>query len=149
MSNENVTPKKSGDVYAGDSYAFEKWSPDFLNALRIMPNVTAAARSAGISRKTAYIHRKEKPDFAQAWDEALQEGVETLEREAQRRAFEGTQRPVFYKGKTTGFVREYSDTLAIFLLKAHAPEKYRDNIDITSKGEKINIAFVDVNTDDL
>lgn len=32
-------------------------------------------------------------------------------------------------------VKEYSDTLAIFLLKAHAPEKFRDTLDLTVKGE--------------
>ena len=45
-----------------------------------------------------------------------------------RRAFEGTDEPVYYKGEECGSVRKYSDTLAIFLLKAHAPEKYRENI---------------------
>lgn len=32
---------------------------------------------------------------------------------------------------------EYSDTLMIFLLKAHRPKKYRDNVDITSDGQQI------------
>jgi len=32
-------------------------------------------------------------------------------------------------------VKEYSDTLAIFLLKAHDPEKYRERSDVSVKGE--------------
>lgn len=32
-------------------------------------------------------------------------------------------------------VRKYSDTLAIFLLKAHAPEKYRENAKIELSGQ--------------
>ncbi len=36
-------------------------------------------------------------------------------------------------------MKEYSDTLAIFLLKAHAPEKYRENakIDLTNSDGKL------------
>jgi hypothetical protein len=33
-----------------------------------------------------------------------------------------------------GKVREYSDTLTIFLLKAHAPDKYRDNAKVEHSG---------------
>ena len=32
-------------------------------------------------------------------------------------------------------VKEYSDTLAIFLLKAHAPDKYRDNSKVEVTGQ--------------
>jgi hypothetical protein len=31
-------------------------------------------------------------------------------------------------------IKEYSDTLAIFLLKAHAPEKYRENSKVELTG---------------
>ena len=42
-----------------------------------------------------------------------------------RRAFEGVERPVYYKGEQVGTWRFYSDALAMFLLKAHRPERYR------------------------
>jgi hypothetical protein len=38
----------------------------------------------------------------------------------------GARRTVFYEGKPCGFVREYSDTLAIFLLKCHRKGVYGD-----------------------
>jgi hypothetical protein len=53
--------------------------------------------------------------------------VTALEDEAHRRAFDGTLEPVFHQGDECGTVRKYSDTLAIFLLKAHAPDKYRES----------------------
>ena len=34
---------------------------------------------------------------------------------------------MFYKGQQCGTWRTYSDALAMFLLKAHRPEKYRDS----------------------
>jgi hypothetical protein len=38
-------------------------------------------------------------------------------------------------------VKEYSDTLAIFLLKAHAPDKYRERSDVNVKAD---ISIVDI-----
>lgn len=99
----------------------------FLTFMRTSPNVTMAARSIGLTRRAVYFAYEEEPDFAKEWDEAKAEGVEFLEAEAQRRAFEGTNKPVFHMGMQCGTVREYSDTLTIFLLKAHNPERFREN----------------------
>ena len=99
----------------------------FLVALTETVNVTLACRSAGIPRRSAYDWRENDADFARRWDEALDEGIDLLEAELQRRAFEGTERPVFYKGQQCGTWHTYSDALAMFLLKAHRPKKYRDS----------------------
>jgi hypothetical protein len=100
---------------------------EFLQALRETCNVTLAARAGGVSRRRVYQVREEEPDFAKQWDDALEEGIDLLEHEAQRRAFAGVDKPVFYQGCECGRVREYSDTLTIFLLKAHRPDRFRDN----------------------
>src|SRR5690606_18484748 len=84
-----------------------------------------------------YRLRKEDPDFAAAWDEAMEQASDALEVEARRRAIEGWDEPVFYQGMETGMVRKFSDTLLIFLLKGARPEKYRDRIDHTTKGKEI------------
>ena len=104
-----------------------KWQPIFLKWLRKKGNVTAACDKAKIDRTWVYDVRHWDADFATAGDEALAEATERLEMEARRRAHDGVLEPVFYKGDKVGTVRKYSDTLLIFLLKAHAPEKYRDN----------------------
>ena len=44
-----------------------------------------------------------------------------------RRAYLGVEKPVTVAGKRE-VIREYSDTLLIFLLKGARPQKYRDNI---------------------
>jgi hypothetical protein len=49
-----------------------------------------------------------------------------LEDEAKRRACNGVLKPVFQGGKKVGVVREYSDTLLIFLLKCWHPARYGD-----------------------
>lgn len=106
----------------------------FLAVLSETCNVGKACAGAGIGRTTAYEWREADPEFAAKWDAAMKVGVSALEDEAHRRAFEGNDEPVFHQGAECGSVRKYSDTLAIFLLKSHAPEKYRDNHKIEHAG---------------
>lgn len=113
----------------------------FLDTLRETANVTVAARSVGITLGTAYKHRKEDALFAERWEEAINEAVDMLEAEAHRRAFQGTEEPVFYKGDEVGYVRKYSDPLTMFLLKAHRPDKYRERSEVKqeiSGGMRLN-----------
>lgn len=121
----DLTPKKA-------------WIPRFLPALAEYGNVSKAAKKAKVSRAVVYAERDVNEHFRAAWDAALKIGIEAIEDEAKRRAFEGTLKPVFQGGKRVGSIREYSDTLTIFLLKAHKPELYRDrsqamNVNITAE----------------
>ena len=99
----------------------------FCAALSETCNVGKACAAVGIARQTAYEWRREIPEFEEAWDKALKVGFSVLEDEMHRRAIEGNQEPVFHLGKQVGAVSKYSDTLAIFLAKAHNPERYREN----------------------
>ena len=99
----------------------------FLETLAETVNVSAACRKAGIRRRTAYNWRNADPRFAREWDDALEDGIDAMEAELHRRAFEGVERPVWHKGEQVGTVRHYSDGLAMFLLKAHRPARYRDS----------------------
>ena len=82
----------------------------FVEQLVKGQTITAAAKAAGICRRTAYSWRESDKTFAEAWDDALEIGTEKLETEATRRALEG------------------SDTLLIFLLKARRPKVYRERV---------------------
>ena len=106
----------------------------FLEQLRREPNITRAAQAAGWARPYVYEVRSGDPEFAAAWEEALEESVDLAESEVHRRAFKGTLKPVYQGGLRVGSIREYSDTLAIFLLKAHRPKKFRDNASIEHSG---------------
>jgi hypothetical protein len=100
----------------------------FLTALRKSGNVSAACRSARIGRQRVYERRESDPEFAAAWDVALDEAVDSLESEGWRRARDGTLKPIFYEGQKCGEIREYSDTLLIFLLKGHRPARFRETV---------------------
>ena len=84
------------------------WAPRFLEIFRQTGNVRLSADGAGIDRDTAYRRRQRDRRFAEAWAQTEQDAIDVLEAEARRRAL------------TT------SDTLLIFLLKAHRPDRYRE-----------------------
>ena len=105
----------------------------FIVALSELGNVKAACKRAGVQRrKTAYDWREADAEFAAAWAEAEIVATETLEAEAWRRAVRGVRstKTIYFKGESIGqqVETEYSDTLLIFLLKARAPDKYRDTV---------------------
>jgi hypothetical protein len=85
-----------------------EWQPAFLATLAQTANVRQACAAADVSRKTAYQHRERSATFRADWDIALEEACDRLEAIAWERA------------------ATVSDTLCIFLLKAHRPAKYRD-----------------------
>ena len=80
----------------------------FCGILADGSSVTAAAEAIGISRASLYNAREIDPDFAAAWNDAVERGTDTLEDEAVKRA------------------RNSSDTLLIFLLKGRRPEKFKE-----------------------
>lgn len=99
---------------------------EFMAELTQHGNVTRAARAVGITRVYAYQVKAEDAVFAEAWDNAIQEWADMLEGEADRRAFEGATKGIWYKGELVGEERLYSDTLLMFRLKALRPDLYKD-----------------------
>lgn len=125
----------------------------FLKELRRRGNVSDAARKATIDRSTPYRWREAEPDFAAAWDEALELAMDRLESEAYRRAVEGVRKPLIGRiGKDQDgvitYIREYSDSLMNTLLKAHRPEKYRERVDVSGDVTATVKGYVGVSPDD-
>lgn len=126
----------------------KKWQAKFLKRLAETGHVGHAAEYAHVSGKTAYEHKKHNPEFAAAWEEALEVAVQTvMEPEAWRRAIDGTDKGVYHNGELVATEKEYSNTLLIFLMKAHMPAKYREQLDITSGGKALK-AFVGFSPDE-
>lgn len=112
----------------GRSVRTDRAREKFIAVLAEFCNVSEAARAAGISRTAAYDWREADPAFAALWDEAEQIAADKLEREAWRRAVEGTDRPIVHQGEITATYKEYSDRMLEILLKGHRPERYVDRI---------------------
>lgn len=115
------------------------WKLVFLKELQRTGIVGTACKKAKISRSTAYKTRDEDVDFAAAWDIALDDATDNMEQEAWRRGVKGTVKPVYQGKEHVGDIREYSDTLLIFMLKGIRPDKYRERTDVHHSG-KIDVS---------
>tara|TARA_R110000744_G_scaffold209141_3_gene327985 strand:- start:764 stop:1222 length:459 start_codon:yes stop_codon:yes gene_type:complete len=79
------------------------WSLLFLQTLGGTGNVTAACKAADVSRKTVYGHRDKFPEFAEAWENSLEDALDKLE-------------GVLWKEGATGHIRAIE-----LVLKARRP----------------------------
>ena len=109
------------------------WRAVFIERLKASGNVTLAASGAGVSRQNAYQTRNRNRRFRLQWDQAIDQAVDLLAGEARRRAT-GMNKDVWYGGEVVGSERVYSDALLMFLLKAHRPTMYRDNVAVEHSG---------------
>jgi hypothetical protein len=100
----------------------------FLAAFSACASITKASRWAKICRHNHYLWM-DQPEYVKAFAEAELRAVRTLEDEAVRRAHDGITKTIRYKGRIVGYEKEYSDSLLLALLKAGAPEKYRERSD--------------------
>lgn len=101
----------------------------FLEHFAQTGNVSESCEAVGIKRRSNIYDWQERDDqFAAGFRESEIRATERLESEARRRGAEGYEEPVFHQGAECGRVRKFSDTLLIFLLKARAPEKYRERV---------------------
>ncbi len=132
MANSVVPYKDSRAVLA------KKKRRVFLDILAKTGVVAEAARACGHTDTSTFQHyRRNDEDFAEAWDFALESAAHVLEEEIWRRAKEGVLEPVFYKGEVAGYKTNYSDTLAMFILRGLKPGTYRDNV----RGGDVNVNF--------
>jgi len=134
----------------------------FLAAYIRTASVTRAARAAKVERRIHYTWLEEDPEYVKAFSAAKVEAAQLLEDEAIRRAHEGVDEPLTYKGQFTYKTRpkkdrngnpikidgkqvleeygrplavtKYSDALLMFLLKGFLPGKYRDNASVEVSG---------------
>jgi hypothetical protein len=134
------------------------WKPAYLAALREIPVVAHGCKAVGIERSTAYRAREADEDFAKAWDEAMEEGVDRAEKEAFRRGIVGFEEPVIDKGRLAYrhervvgedgaetyriqldengqpiplTVRKHSDALLTLVLKGRRKKVYADRTELT------------------
>jgi hypothetical protein len=107
----------------------------FLRAFATYGNVSRACDESGAARRRVYEWKEHDPRFLAAFQFARVEAVERLENVAYERAVEGYDKPVYQGGERVGTIREYSDSLLTLLLKANAPEKYRERSSIEHTGK--------------
>ena len=104
------------------------WSAErqriFIEALAETGTVHLAARSAGLSARSAYGLRVRSVPFAAAWDAAQQLAVGRLSALAFDRAIHGRIEQVFHEGDLVGEKRIPSERLLMWLLARLDPKRF-------------------------
>jgi hypothetical protein len=121
---------------------------NFLNAFARTGRIDRSADVVGMDSSLHYHWKKDDTEYAEAFKEAREIAAERLEDEATRRAYEGVLKPVFQGGKEVGVIREYSDTLLIFLLKGNIPDKFKERLEHSGKLDLLK-SYQDVNLEDV
>jgi hypothetical protein len=107
-------------------------------------SISHAARAANMARITHYRWLESSEGYRELFEAAKQESLENLEREARFRAVQGLRQFKFTKDGSplmhpvTGepyYEEKRSDVLLIFLLKALAPKKYREQTQMQLGGD--------------
>jgi hypothetical protein len=80
-----------------------------------------SAKSIGTSGRRMLSECEQDKEFATACEDAMHFFRESVEEEVYRRAVEGVEEPVFYKGSVCGHVTKYSDTMLSLLVKKENP----------------------------
>lgn len=147
--------------------ALHDWRPIFLAALADVPIVANAAKLARIDYRQVWRVRESDAEFAQAWDDAMEQGIDRAEQEAFRRAVVGFEEPVIDKGRLAYryeryvdeegkeqyrqlldengqpvplTVRKHSDALLALVLKGRRKKVYADRTELTgAEGGPVNM----------
>lgn len=96
----------------------------FLEIYSQLGNRADACRMVGLNYHTFWYHKNNNPKFKAKFERANEIATDILEKEAWRRAHDGVEEPIMYKGEPVAFVRKYSDRLMEILLMGNRPEKY-------------------------
>lgn len=116
----------------------------FLSVLELGLSISKAAAATTYGRRWFYSQREADPEFAEAWDNAIEIGSDRLEDEALRRGVEGVDEPIVAMGRLAkdddGNVlmkRVYSDTLLLATLKRRRPAEWRERVsqDVNMKAD--------------
>lgn len=111
------------------------WQLTFITQLQKVPNITLAARTANVSRDTAYKYRESNEAFQKLWDEALEGHSDEVEGSLYDVAVNGHERVLYGKDGEVKSVEKHRDVNAMkFWLSGNRPKTYRE-----THGPLINI----------
>lgn len=109
------------DLIPGLRVRHDGWTQErtqrFFDALAHTGCLKDACRIAGLSKNAAYRNRARFPEFAKAWDEALERAQQGLIAIAYKRAVEGAEEVIIRKGEVHEIRKKPSDAMLGLLLR--------------------------------
>ena len=124
---------RAGQVHHTPEQWAEIWA-NFAVHLSTTCKIVKSCELAGVSYQELIVRRRADPEFEKWFQDVYEVALQRMEDEAMRRAVDGIEKPIVYKGVICGTSLEYSDALLMFLLKGGRPEKYKDR----TQNENIN-----------
>lgn len=133
------TNYREARLFFGAKRTSADWTPELVEELKLTflrvyatKGIIAAGLSAAdVARSTYKRWREEDEAFNEACVEAEEMAADLLEMEARRRAEDGIDHPVIFKGEITDTYKQYSDTLMLALLKGVKPDKYKERKELS------------------
>lgn len=125
----------------------------FLDLFRSHPDLKGCralcAEAVGVSITTLYDHLRRDPEFAEAFEDALQAFIdENMFAPALKRARDGVERPIIggkFKDEIITYEKVYSDSMMLAMLRAHKPEfKDKDGSGMSQSGSGGGVLIVPV-----
>jgi len=134
----------------------KKWRPfddhakeQFLLFVARSGQLVSSAAQTGVSSQTIRNHREADPAFDERVKDAVERYRDSVDAEIKRRGIDGIEEPVFYQGVVVGWLRRYSDALALAHAKAHDPRyRERTQLDIKHSGGVMVVPAVPASTAD-
>lgn len=112
MANQNIVPSKFTDGV----------KEIYLKELAATGLRVKSAHTCGVTMLTVRNHLDDDPEFAEAYEEALDTYKETVRQEVHRRSIEGWDEPVFYQGRQA-LVQLFDDDGKMVMENAWVPEE--------------------------
>ena len=112
------------------------WRKRLLTALEESPHLNDACKFAGVSNWFVRAEVRRSSKFGKEVDDAIARGWQKAEKAVYEVAFRGERNPIWMKDAAGRPVkvdetRKLNAPLAMFLLKAHNPAKYRETVALT------------------
>lgn len=110
------------------------WASRYINALEAIGVPATAAKVAGVTKRMVLEYAQQCREFEYECEQAEERFNDVLELEAIRRARDGIDKPIYFKGELVGHERQYSDTLMSQLLKGRRARVYGDKKEVNFTG---------------
>lgn len=94
-------------------------------------NVTKTCKLMNLNMRSLYYALEHDTEFNSEFERAMNLSLKTAEDELKRRAVDGVDKPVWFKGECVGHERQYSDGLLSKLLAAHDRKWRTNNLEVT------------------
>lgn len=114
----------------------------FLKAYSRTGRKHDSAEMAGVSCRSIQKWRDEFPEFEEAFQSAHGKWADLLKSEVFRRAVDGWEEPVYYKGEMVGTIRKYDSNLLMFLMKqadSSFKENYQTQVNVANRVNQTTI----------